>query len=109
MTHTTGAPDPCLDRALDLKMFTLGKKEGNIVLACCGLFEVENVLHPDNDTYTVDLVQTKAPGDDLVDVVFGGCVCLLVPGRNRVRTRYKFACAFIAAAQTRCLGFVVLL
>ena len=70
--------DPCLDRALDLKIFTLEHKEEEIFLACCGLFEVENVLHPENSTYTVDLVQTQAADDDLVDVVFGGSVCSLV-------------------------------
>ena len=63
---------PCSDRAVDLKMFSLEDREDALVLACCGLFEVENVLQPETDVYTIDLVQTKARDCKLVDVVFGG-------------------------------------
>ena len=53
-------------------MFSLEHQEDALVLACCGLFEVENVLEPETDMYTIDLVQTKAPDCKLIDVVFGG-------------------------------------
>ena len=53
-------------------MFSLEHQEDALVLACCGLFEVESILQPETDVYTIDLVQTKAPDCKLMDVVFGG-------------------------------------
>ena len=53
-------------------MFSLEDQGDALVLACCGLFEVENVLQPETDVYTIDLVQAKARDCKLVDVVFGG-------------------------------------
>ena len=63
---------PCSDRAIDLKMFSLEHQDDALVLACCGLFEVESIMQSETDVCTIDLVQTKAPDCKLIDVVFGG-------------------------------------
>ena len=65
-------PNTYLDRAVDLQSFSLEPQDEALVLACCGVFEVEGSLQAEPDVYTIDLVQTKALGSDLVDVVFGG-------------------------------------